>query len=374
MDDAVRRRTLSDRSLQAQRTTSRSLSDDLSLTEQLHHQVQELEDLDLGVDGDAADADADADAAGAAVGRPSGPSRLSRPTGKSSSSSSSSSASLIAGAGRGQATSTGSASPSPNGRYVTVGAGPGAEPAGGWSCSSNVERFGLVDRAFDDIGAGRYHVALFFTASLGFFVEAAEMNVVSLILAEFAEKWGADEEELSVIPSVTAAGMMIGTLIFGRLSDVWGRKRVYHLSLSMCVFFGFVSSFARSVNAFAATRLLLGIGYGGNMVSSTTLLIESTPTQYRGFFSALTSYSFTLGGLAVVLLSWGAMDAWGWEWVVRATSLVGAPVCVALFFMPGSVYVYNCFGNGFTMPALCCWSPPRNSRGCRWYRTVNSVQ
>uniref|UniRef100_A0A7S2WAX7 Major facilitator superfamily (MFS) profile domain-containing protein n=1 Tax=Mucochytrium quahogii TaxID=96639 RepID=A0A7S2WAX7_9STRA len=207
-------------------------------------------------------------------------------------------------------------------------------------CKSDIQRFKMLDLALNQIGVGKFHVVLFLVTSLGFFVEAAEMNILSLLYPQFIRHWHVKKTELSIIPSMTGIGMMIGTFGFGRLSDVIGRKLVYQISLSLCVFFGFICSYATNVNQFAFMRLFLGLGYGGNVVSSATLLIESSPTPYRGLFSALTSYAFTLGMLFVVGLSWAVMESWGWESVVRIVSIVGFPVLLALFFLPGSTRFY----------------------------------
>eukprot|EP00514_Thraustochytrium_sp_LLF1b_P004078 CAMPEP_0184516406 /NCGR_PEP_ID=MMETSP0198_2-20121128/5014_1 /TAXON_ID=1112570 /ORGANISM="Thraustochytrium sp., Strain LLF1b" /LENGTH=568 /DNA_ID=CAMNT_0026906729 /DNA_START=1014 /DNA_END=2720 /DNA_ORIENTATION=- len=207
-------------------------------------------------------------------------------------------------------------------------------------CETDAERFRLVDRAFDELGAGRYHFFLFMTASLGFFVEAAEMNMLSLLLPEFVKTWHVEEKELSVIGSFTGIGMMIGAFFFGRLSDIVGRKAVYQMSLALCVGMGFLSSYATSVMQFAVIRLFLGVAYGGNTVSAATLLIENTPTAWRGFFSAMTSFAFTAGYMTVVALSWAIMDEYGWQWVVRIVSICGIPACWALTFLPGSIRFY----------------------------------
>jgi len=166
------------------------------------------------------------------------------------------------------------------------------------------------------------------------------MQSIGILLAKFQEEFGVNVEDLSVIPSVTSVGGVLGTLLFGRICDQAGRKLGYHLSLSMCVLFGFLSSFAGSVHMYAAFRFLMGVGYGGNVVSAATLLIESTPTAWRGFFAALTSFAFTFGGLFISLFSWAFMDRLGWAHVVRVTSLIGFPVVVFLFFMPGSPRFY----------------------------------
>ena len=164
-------------------------------------------------------------------------------------------------------------------------------------------------------------------------VEAAEMNMLGLLLPKFQQVWGVGDEDLSVIASFTGIGMIIGVLIFGRLSDIIGRKKVFHMCLTGCVIFGFLSSYTNSVMSFATMRLFLGFAYGGNTVSAATLLIESVPTAWRGFFSAMVSFAFTFGYIMVVLLAWAVMEPWGWQWLVRLVALMGIPAVFLLNFV-----------------------------------------
>ena len=205
------------------------------------------------------------------------------------------------------------------------------------SCTTDAERFALVDRAFDEIGVGRYHWLMFSAASLAFFIESAEMNLISMLFPVLQKEWSVPEERLSIVASYTGIGMMVGAVVLGRLCDVVGRTLVFQASLLIVFVMGFVSSYAWSIESFALARLVLGVGYGGNTVSATTLLLESVPTAWRGTFSALISFSFTLGALFVVLLSWAVMDSWGWQWVVRVVALAGLPAIAALCFIPGTV-------------------------------------
>lgn len=207
----------------------------------------------------------------------------------------------------------------------------------GCVCTSNAERFALVDRAFDEMGVGRFHIILFLSAAIGFVVEAAEMNMLGILLPRFEQVWNVQDTDLSIIGSFTGIGMIFGVLIFGRLSDVIGRKKVFHICLTGCVVMGFLSSYANGVTSFAIMRLFLGFMYGGNTVSAATLLIESVPTAWRGFFSAMVSFAFTFGYIMVVLLAWAVMDPLGWQWLVRIVAFFGIPAVFALNFVPESV-------------------------------------
>jgi len=177
--------------------------------------------------------------------------------------------------------------------------------------ASVVERLRMLDRALDEIGAGCFQGALFFIIALGFFVEAAELQLVGVLMARFELEWHAGAQELALIPSMTSFGGMVGVLVFGLLADTYGRKFSYHVSFTICSVFSFLSSFATSVSAYAVLRFGMGLGYGAHMISAATLLIESSPTAWRGYFIALTSIALHVGGLFASLFAWAFMDTLG---------------------------------------------------------------
>jgi len=205
-------------------------------------------------------------------------------------------------------------------------------------CRNDVDRLRLFDRAIDDVGNGVFQIVLFSVAAMGFFVESAEMNVIGLLFPAFMEEWNLTEEDLSIIPSYTALGMLIGATVFGQLSDLKGRKAVFQLSLTWCVVFGYASSYARSLDEFAYLRLFLGIGYGGNLVCAQPLLLETVPSHSRGLFSALGGIGWFFGSSFSILLTYLYVEEKGWAWIVRVISLTGIPAIIGLlFYTPESI-------------------------------------
>ena len=63
---------------------------------------------------------------------------------------------------------------------------------------------------------------MFIVATMAFFVESAEMAVMSLLYPQLMTHFNVTEEELSVVPSCTAIGMLFGSVILGQLSDIKG--------------------------------------------------------------------------------------------------------------------------------------------------------
>jgi MFS family permease len=200
-----------------------------------------------------------------------------------------------------------------------------------------------LDHCLDEIGVGRFQYQLLALSAFGHFVEAAEYSLLGLMLPLLSEEFQPKSQtELAVIGSLTGVGMICGTLFFAQFSNMYGRRMAYQLSLAICVLFGLISSFATSIVGFAVTRGGLGFGYGGNLVSATTLLMEFTPSSHRAKFMNVSGIAFAIGGLFVVGLAWGVVPqrGIGWRWLLRIVALCSLPTLLLLPFIPESPRFY----------------------------------
>ncbi|KAI0035946.1 vacuolar amino acid permease [Vararia minispora EC-137] len=112
------------------------------------------------------------------------------------------------------------------------------------------------------------------------------------------------------------------TPLYGRLSDVLGRKGAMLIALT---FFGFgtiLCGFASSMNMLIAARAIAGMGGGGVMTVASIAVTDLIPLKQRGLYQGLGNILFGLGaGLGGPLGGW-INDSFGW----RAAFLFQAPI------------------------------------------------
>jgi MFS family permease len=156
-------------------------------------------------------------------------------------------------------------------------------------------------------------------------LDAFDVMLYALILTAVIQDLGLSRETGGLMASLTLAASAIGGLLFGVLADKLGRTRALNLSILLYSLFTFACGFAQNVWQFAAFRVLLGIGMGGEWASGATLVSETWPEKHRGKALGIMQSCWAIGyGLAAIVVAI-VLPRFGW----RAVFFVG--IVPALF-------------------------------------------
>ncbi|MPY90805.1 MAG: MFS transporter [Luteitalea sp.] len=113
-------------------------------------------------------------------------------------------------------------------------------------------------------------------------------------------------------------GWATGGIVFGMMSDKWGRVKTMAVTLLMYAGFTGLSGIAHHWVEFTAYRFLAGLGIGGMFGAATTLVAETVPGRMRavalGALQALAALGNILGSLVSLIVQPGAADVlWGYS-------------------------------------------------------------
>ncbi len=175
----------------------------------------------------------------------------------------------------------------------------------------------------------------------GMFLSALDQSVVGSAMRTIAD----DLKGLELQAWVTTAYLITSTIatpIYGKLGDIFGRRRLFIIAISIFLLGSVLCGFALDMYQLAAYRAVQGIGAGGLFSLAITVLADIVPprerARYQGMFLAVFGTSSVLGPVVGGLFASADQILWinGWRWVFLINLPVGA---VALFMVVTFLHV-----------------------------------
>jgi putative MFS transporter len=192
---------------------------------------------------------------------------------------------------------------------------------------------------FDSAPLNRRYWVTFALLSALFVLEFFDFLVVGYLLAVLGPQWHLTYGQSALILYSGGVGSILGALVFGGLSDAWGRKAQMVIGTFICAFSAALIGFIPdgSWQLFAILRFFVGVGLTAGVTPSLTTLVELTPTRHRTLLTSFYLVFASAGGLLASTTSAALLAALGW----RGVAMLGAaPAVVGVLvwlYVPESV-------------------------------------
>lgn len=195
--------------------------------------------------------------------------------------------------------------------------------------------------ALDEAPLSRFHSKAIFTSGMGFFTDAYDLFIIGTASTLISAQWHLSTTQTGLINSMTLLGAFVGALVYGRIADRVGRKKIYGLEAAIMLVAALASSFSPGVTFLIVCRFVLGLGVGGDYPVSAVIMSEYANRKDRGKLVALVFAMQALGTVAgytvgLALLSAGIGHDTSWRIMLALGAIPSAMVLYSRRRMPES--------------------------------------
>src|SRR3954447_23495557 len=159
---------------------------------------------------------------------------------------------------------------------------------------------------------------------LGMLVAALSQTIVATALPTIVGELGG-QEQLSWVVSATLLASTASTPIWGKLSDLYGRKIMFQAAIGIFLAGSLASGFSQNMGELIGFRTVQGLGVGGLMALSQAIMGDVVSPRERGRYQGYIGSVFGLATVAGPLLGGFLVEHLSWRWTFWA----GIPVGVA---------------------------------------------
>lgn len=196
-----------------------------------------------------------------------------------------------------------------------------------------------IPARLDRLPWSRWHWTIVIGLGTVWILDGLEVTVVGNIASRLSEPDSGlpitSGEVTGIAAALYVAGACVGALFWGRLTDIWGRKKLFMVTLAVYLAATALTAVSFDTWWFLLFRFLTGFGIGGEYAAINSAIDELIPAQYRGRVDLMINGSFWLGAVGGSLLSILALNTEifaadvGW----RLTFALGAVLALVILLV-----------------------------------------
>ena len=202
-----------------------------------------------------------------------------------------------------------------------------------------------IPARLDRLPWGRFHWLVVIGLGTVWILDGLEVTIVgsmSEALKSPSTGLGLTSFQVGLAGAVYVAGACVGALVFGQLTDRFGRKKLFLITLALYTVATVLTAFSMNPMWYLACRFLTGAGIGGEYAAINSAIDELIPAQYRGRIDVVINGSFWIGAAGGALLTLPLLDpttvdpAWGWRIAFGLGAVLAVGVLVVRRNVPES--------------------------------------
>lgn len=192
-----------------------------------------------------------------------------------------------------------------------------------------------VPARLDRLPWSRFHWLVVAALGITWILDGLEVTLVGSLSPAIQGGLGLTTTQIGLTGSAYILGAVLGALVFGRLTDTFGRRRLFTITVGVYLLATIATGFAWDFWSFMLFRFLTGAGIGGEYGAVNSAIQELIPARRRGYTDLAINGSFWLGAAlgamgSIIVLDPAIVDqAWGW----RLAFIIGGLLALIVIFI-----------------------------------------
>jgi len=159
--------------------------------------------------------------------------------------------------------------------------------------------------------------------TIGVLMAGIDSRVLIVGLPQVAAALGADAEQAIWLTQSYMLGSTVVLLLIGRLTDLFGRVKIYVIGFAIFTISSALISLSNGVLEVILWRGLQGFGSGVLFTNSVTMIVDATPAKNLGFSLGLNMNAFRFGAMAGLTLSGMLLAFLSWRGIFYINIPIG---------------------------------------------------
>src|SRR4051794_32767409 len=191
-----------------------------------------------------------------------------------------------------------------------------------------------IPSRLDRLPWSKFHWMIVIGLGTVWILDGLEVTIVGSIGQRLTEKGSGlvlDASQIGTAAAFYVAGACLGALFFGQLTDRFGRKKLFLITLGVYIAATVATAFAFSPLYFFAARFFTGAGIGGEYAAINSAIDELIPARVRGRVDLIINGSYWVGSAAGAVAAIALLDTalfaadvgWRLAFILGATLGVG---------------------------------------------------